>query len=387
MLKSLRLRRKPAGPSSSSSLSKQLLPRPASRGQGFKQGSARSTRLSPGGAFFAKFQSQQRSFVAGGRACIATGKTAEGEAEPSGGKGVENAPIPSAATTASSPPLGGQGRNGGRGGGASQGPRSADLPGRPGSPPPARRRETVGGAEGSPSPAAAARRPPHRLRCGQTALAPAPPLSSRAAAEEGRRRTPRPGPGPEPGPRPGPGRRCKGAGAADLPSSAVSILSGGAVVTQPRGSPGRGRSLRGRTGRRGGRRERSRPGQVRVLRCGRGSDSQARAEGAGEADRAGRRGAGEGRGRGARPGRGAARKGRGDGGRHFRPRPCAPCVRVPVAGRLRRSMRAAGMQPTRRRDSGGPVGRRRAQPGLRCTPLGRLWKYAPTPPDPGAACL
>lgn len=293
------------------------------------------------------------------------------------GKGVENAPILSAATTASSPPPGGPGRNGGREGGASQSPRSADLPGRPGSPPPARRRETAGGAEGSPSPAAAARRPSHRLRCGQTARAPAPPLSPRAPAEEGRRRTPRrtqtqtrPGPGP------GPGRRCKGAGAADLPSSAVSILSGGAVVTQPRGSPGRGRSLRGPTGRRGGRRERSRPGQVRVLRCGRGSESQARAEGAGEADRAGRRGAGEGRG--ARPGRGAGRKGRAAGEASL-PAAAVRAVRAVPAFRAS-SERCAGRPGCSARSSGileGGSGGGEPSPGYGARPWGACGNTRP----------
>ncbi|CAI9156554.1 unnamed protein product [Rangifer tarandus platyrhynchus] len=62
--------------------------------------------------------------------------------------------------------------------------------------------------------------------------------------------------------------QAQGAGAADLPSSAVSILSGGAAVTQPRGSSGRGRSLPAGAGKgkgRGGRRrERSR------ARAGRG---------------------------------------------------------------------------------------------------------------------
>lgn len=67
-----------------------------------------------------------------------------------------------------------------------------------------------------------------------------------------------------------------------MSSSAVSILSGGAVVTQPRGSRGRGRSLPAGAGRVGGEEgggSGAGPRQVRGLRCERGSERKERAGG------------------------------------------------------------------------------------------------------------
>lgn len=74
--------------------------------------------------------------------------------------------------------------------------------------------------------------------------------------------------GPGRGTNPGADARARAPRVADLPSSAVSILSGGAAVTQPRGS-------RGRAGKEGGERRRE-PGPGRCVRSGAREEARGR---------------------------------------------------------------------------------------------------------------
>lgn len=84
---------------------------------------------------------------------------------------------------------------GGREGRASRGRRSPDAPGPAGSPPSARAGGTRRGAPRGPLPLpVAAHRPSRRLLGGQTARAPAQPLSPRAPAPRGGAAPRRPGP-------------------------------------------------------------------------------------------------------------------------------------------------------------------------------------------------
>lgn len=82
--------------------------------------------------------------------------------------------------------------------------------------------------------------------------------------------------GPGRGTNPGADARARAPRVADLPSSAVSILSGG-------GGGDAATSSRGRAGKEGGEEEEGAgPGQVRALRCERGSERKERGEGEGE---------------------------------------------------------------------------------------------------------